>query len=217
MRRRLGITFILTHLNIHSLLAIAGMAGPIVLVVTELVAGLSAPRYDIVYDSISSLALTRLGFLQSIGFLGIGLLVEIYVAGLLYNIHKARGFRFGVGLLVFFGFGLLLVGAFRTDPVGTERTVEGAIHWIAALTVFWSFPLGILLLAPSLRSDHFWKKFYVYTIITGILALILVSVLVAFKDHISWFGLYERILVANMIIWVEVTAIRLLYLSIIRE
>ena len=33
-------------------------------------------------------------------------------------------------------------------------------------------------------------------------------------DHISWFGLLERLLVANMIIWVEVAAINLLALSV---
>jgi hypothetical protein len=35
-------------------------------------------------------------------------------------------------------------------------------------------------------------------------------------DDISWFGLLERILVANMIIWVEVAAIDLLRLSVHR-
>jgi hypothetical protein len=33
-------------------------------------------------------------------------------------------------------------------------------------------------------------------------------------DQLSWFGLHERILVANMVIWVEVMAAWLLRLSL---
>ena len=33
-------------------------------------------------------------------------------------------------------------------------------------------------------------------------------------DQLSWLGLYERVLVANTVIWVEIMAIRLLRLSL---
>jgi len=205
------------RLNIHSVLALAGIAGPIVLGVTDIAASFTNPNYSLARDSISSLALTHIGWLQTIGFLAIGLLVEIFVAGLLFNIKRVRGFHFSISLLVFFGFGLLLIGAFHTDPVGASRTIEGIIHSLAAYTVFWLFPIAVLLIAPSLRNDINWKKLFIYTIVTGALALALVIGLLCLPDQVSWFGLYERVLVANMIVWVEVTAIRLLLLSIRRE
>jgi len=204
------------RLNIHSVLAMAGVAGPLVLVLAEFAAASSSPNHDVVRDSISSLALTPRGWLQTIGFLAIGLLVEIYVAGLLFNIRGVRGFGFGIGLLVFLGFGLLMVGAFRTDPTGVPLTTEGNIHRIMALTVFWLFPMAVLLLAPSLRNDPYWKNIFIYTVVAGILAVVLVTGLLILRDEISWLGLYERILVANVIIWVEVTAIKLLRLSVRR-
>jgi hypothetical protein len=34
------------------------------------------------------------------------------------------------------------------------------------------------------------------------------------QEESSWFGLVERLLVANMIIWVEVSALKLLRLSL---
>lgn len=203
-------------LNIHSALAFAGMAGPIVLAVTDITASFTNPDYSLVRDSISSLALTRLGWLQTIGFLAIGLLVEIFVAGLLFNIKRGRGFHFSIGLLVFFGFGLLLIGAFRTDPVGWPDTIEGTIHGLTASGVFWIFPIAILVIAPSLKNDPKWKGIFVYTIVAGILALVLVIVIGVIRDDISWFGLLERLLVANMIIWVEVAAVKLLCLSVNR-
>jgi hypothetical protein len=204
------------RLNIHSVLALAGMAGPVVLVLAEITAASSSARYDIVRDSISSLALTRLGWLQTIGFLAIGLLVEIFVAGLLYNIRRMMGFHLSIGCLVFFGFGLLLIGAFRTDPAGAESTIEGTIHGFTALAVFWLFPVTVLLIAPSFRNDPDWKSLFVYTVVAGVLALALVIGLLCLRDQMTWFGLYERILVANMIIWVEVTAINLMRLSLKR-
>lgn len=204
------------QLNIHSGLAFAGMAGPLVLIATDLTAAFSNPEYNIVRDSISSLALISMGWLQTIGFLAIGLLVEIFTAGLLFNIRGARGFHLSIGCLVFIGFGMLLIGAFRTDPVGAPDTVEGIIHSIAATIVFWLFPIASLLMAPSLRKDPYWQNIFRYSMVTSILALALVILVGILEDTSSWFGLAERILVVNMIIWVEVTAIKLLRLSIRR-
>lgn len=208
---------LLKFINIHSTLALAGIVGPVVLVIGDLTAGISNPKYNPVTDSISSLALTPLGWMQTIGFLAMGLLVEIFVAGLFFNIKGVRGFRPSIGLLVLFGFGLLLVGAFRTDPVGAADTIEGTIHSVTAGIVFWIFSIAILLLAPSLRNDSNWKNIFIYTVVAGILALALAIGLIFLHEKTSWFGLYERILVANMVIWVEVAAIKLLCLSVGRH
>lgn len=204
------------QMNVHSLLALAGMAGPLVLAATDFSAALTSPAYNLVRDSISSLALTSLGWVQTIGFLAIGLLIEIFTAGLLYNVRRTRGFHMAIALLVFFGFALLLIGAFRTDPLGVDRTIEGTIHGLAATLAFWIFPAAILVIAPSLRNDPNWKSIFRYTIVAAILALALVITLGVLPDETSWFGLLERIVVANMIIWVEVAAIKLLLLSIKR-
>ncbi len=207
---------LLKHTNVHSWLAFAGMAGPLVLIVLDITAGLSNPEYSYLRDSISSLALTRLGPLQSVGFLTIGLLVEIFVVGLLYNVIGSRGFHLSIGLLMLFGFGMLLIGAFRTDPVGAPDTIEGTIQSFSATGAFSLFAVAILIIAPSLKNDRNWNNLYSYTVFTGILAVLFVLVMVIFQDDIGWFGLYERLLVLNMVVWVEVTSIRLLVLSIRR-
>jgi len=88
-------------LNIYSLLAVAGIVGPLVLIITDLTAAFLEPRYNPIRDSISSLALTSMGWVQTIGFLVIGLLVEVFVAGILFGVRGKRGFGPSVGLLVF--------------------------------------------------------------------------------------------------------------------
>ena len=204
------------RLNINGAPALAGIVGPIVLVVGDLVASLSTPNYSIISDSISSLALTPIGWLQSICFLAMGLLEVFFVAGLFFNIRRARGFHPGIGLLAFCGFGLMLIGAFRMDPTGASSTMEGIIHTIASYGLGLLFPIAILLLAPSLKSDPNWKNTFVYTLVAGVLASALIIGLFL-PDQTGWFGLYERIIVANVIIWVEVVAVHLLRLSLRRE
>jgi len=201
-------------LNVYGILALTGIVGPFVLVFANVVASISEPGYDWARDSISSLALTPIGWLQTIGFLVIGLLVEIFVVGLFLSIRRRRGFGLGIGVLVCFGFGLLLIGAFQTDPSGAPHTTEGTIHSIAATIDFSLFPVACLLIAPSLRSDPYWKGLFLYTIVTSVLALVLVIMHIWLPAQLSWFGLYERILVANMVIWVEVMAVQLLRLSL---
>lgn len=217
MRILTNITTTAKNLNVHSALAFAGIIGPVMLIITDIVAASANPGYSAVEHSISSLALGDLGWVQTVGFLAIGLLVEIFTAGLLYNIRASRGFHLSIAGMVIMGFGMLLLGAFRTDPVGVADTTEGVIHNLAAMAVFWLFPIVSLLMAPSLRNDPYWRNVYRYTVIAGILAVILV-VIVAILDETSstWFGLAQRVLVANMIVWVEVMAFKLLYLSVTR-
>jgi hypothetical protein len=205
------------RLTINSAPALAGIAGPLILVVGDLAASLSTPNYSMISDSISSLALTRLGWLQTVGFLMMGLLMEVFVAGLFFNIRRARGFHLGIGLLVCLGFGLLLIGAFRMDPAGLPSTIEGAIHSATAYALSLLFPIAILLLAPSLKSDASWKGTFVYTLVASVLALALTMGLLWLPDRMGWFGLYQRIIVANVIIWVEVIAVHLLRLSLMRQ
>ena len=204
---------IIGSLNVYGIMALSGIVGPLVLGIAGVTAAFSHPGYDPIRESISSLALTPMGWLQSIGFLVFGLLTEVFVVGLFFSIRRGRGFALGIAVLVCAGFGLLLLGAFQTDPVGISHTIEGTIHSVAAAIVFWFFPAACLLIAPSLRHVTYWKDLYLYNIITGAFNFSLLIVLLLLPVHQNWFGLYERIIVASMVIWVEVMAIWLLRLS----
>ena len=201
-------------LNTYSILALAGVVGPLVLIAADLTAAISQPGYSPIRDSISSLAWSPMGWLQTIGFLTVGLLVEVFVGGLFFGIRGGRGFGYGIGLLVCFGFGLLLIGAFRTDPIGGQTSIEGTIHGVTAKAVFFIFPIASLLIALSLRKDPRWRGLFIHTIATSGLALLLVIGRIWLPEEMSWFGLYERILVANTVIWVMIMAVRLLRLSL---
>jgi len=204
------------RLNIHSVPAIVGIVGPIVVIVGDLAASLSIPGYSPIRDSVSSLALTSIGWLQSICFLAMGLLLVIFAAGLFFNIRRARGFHLGIGLLALCGFVLMLIAAFRMDASGTQRTIEGIIHTIASYSLGLLFPIVILSLTPSLKNDPYWKNIFVYTLVAGVLAFGLI-IGAFFTEQTGWFGLYERIIILNALVWVEVVAICFLHLLLRQE
>jgi MFS family permease len=199
------------RLNINSVPAIVGIVGPIVVIVGDLAASLSTPGYSLVRDSVSSLALTSIGWLQSICFLAMGLLLEIFVAGLFFNLRRAWAFYAGIVLLALCGFVLLLIAAFHMDASGASRTIAGIIHTIASYGLGLLFPIAILSLTPSLKSTPNWKNIFVYTLIAGIIAFGLI-IGAFFTEQTGWFGLYERLIILNALVWVEVVAIHFLRL-----
>jgi hypothetical protein len=199
------------RLDVNSVPAIVGIVGPIVVIVGDLAASSSIPGYSPIRDSVSSLALTGIGWLQSICFLAMGLLLEIFAAGLFFNIHRARGFYAGIVLLALCGFVLMLIAAFHMDAPGGSRTTAGIIHTISSYSLGLLFPIAILSLAPSLKSTPNWKNTFVYTVIAGILGFGLILGAV-FGNQAGWFGLYERIIILNALVWVEVVAIHYLRL-----
>jgi hypothetical membrane protein len=205
---------IIGPLNVYSLLSLAGIIGPLVLIICNLTAAFLAPGYSLVRDTVSSLARTNMGWLQTIGFLAVGLLVEVFSAGLFFGIRGARGFRIGIGLLVCFGFGLLLIGAFHEDPAGSQHTIQGMIHVVTADIVFSIFPIASLLIAISVRKDPYWKRLFLHTISSTSLAVIFVIGYLLVLGRVSWLGLYERVLVLNTVIWIEIMSFRLLRLSL---
>ncbi len=197
-------------LNIDNVPAIVGIVGPMVVIVGDLAASLSVPGYSPIRDSVSSFALTSLGWLQTICFLAMGLLWEIFTAGLYFTIRRARGFHVGIVFFALCGFVLLLIAAFHMGHSGAPR-IDGTIHNIASYGLGLLFPIAIFLLAPSLRNTPDWRKVFIYTIIAGVLALALIMGAL-FGEQRGWFGLYERIIILNALVWVEVVAIHFLRL-----
>jgi hypothetical protein len=72
------------------------------------------------------------------------------------------------------------------------------------------------LLAPSLKNTPNWKNIFIYTIIAGILAFALIMGAL-FAEQRGWFGLYERIIILNALVWVEVVAIHFLRMILRQE
>ena len=203
------------RLGVNSVPALVGIVGPIVVIVGDITASLSVPGYSPIRDSVSSFALTSLGWLQSICFLAMGTLLVIFVGGLYFSIRKARGFHAGITLLALCGFVLMLIATFHMDHPGAPP-IDGIIHTIASYGLGLLFPVAILWLAPSFKSTPNWIGIFIYTLIAGVLAFGLIIGAI-FGDQRGWFGLYERIIILNALVWVEVVAIHYLRLLLKQE
>ncbi len=198
-------------------LALCGATGPLILVAMDLVAALTQPQYSLVHDSISALALTSIGWIQTTGFMLIGLLIEAFTAGLFLNIKRRRGFGFGIALLAFFGFGMVVLGVFHINAVGTPATFYSRIHITAAYSVLGLFPVALALMFSSIKNDPRWHALFPYTVGAAVLALTVAVGRLFLPAGFSWFGLYERVMVLNAISWLEVFAIRLLRMSFLQQ
>src|SRR4030042_6663185 len=175
------------RLNVANVPALVGIVGPLVVIVGDLTTSLSVPGYSPIRDSVSSFALTSLGWLQSICFLAMGLLLEIFVAGLFFNIRRARAFQAGIVLLALCGFVLMLIAAFHMDHSGAPP-VDGIVHTIASYGLGLLFPIAILSLAPRFKSTPNWKGIFVYTLIAGVLGFGLIIGALPGEQR-GWFGL----------------------------
>lgn len=197
--------------KLRSLLAMAGVIGPLLLLTAEIMVLPTVHDYSPIRDSISSLAWTALGWVENGSFVTTGLLMEIFAAVLFLGIRGAKAFNLGVVFVACSGFGLILVGGFRTDIPYLPPTIDGLVHGIGANATFTLLPLAILLIAPSLRKDPYWRPLFHFSLATAAFALIWIALYrVVLPDQLSWFGLYERILAGIEIMWVEVMGFWLL-------
>jgi hypothetical protein len=87
------------------------------------------------------------------GFVILGLAFFSIVAGLRGRARATTLYRADLIMLSIAGAGLVIVGAFNTDAMGTPSTLSGLIHGSAANAWSISAIVGILLFAMAFRQD----------------------------------------------------------------
>ncbi len=193
--------------------AFAGMAGPVLFGAILVV--LTVVQYDFMVEIgwqpledpagawPSGLALGPYGWVQVLNFVVSGLLLMLLAVGLHLGVD-GRDSRVGPVLLFVAGAAMALMG-FKTDPILREgpRTLHGWIHDLA-------FALFVLALLPSflflwwrLRKEALWQNHARYTLATGVIAALLISLP----------GVAYYLFIVVVLVWMEVTAIQLWRLS----
>ena len=167
--------------SLTSILLLCGaIAGPFFLFVL-LVQDYTRPGFDPRLDLLSLLSLGDWGWVQTGNFILTGLLNLLYAVGLWRRLHPGRGGTWGPILIGAYGFGLVLVGIFQTDPANgfppgvpaaSHPTFHGAIHAQVALDIF------LLLSAARLvfvRLFFAWKERWwaVYVLASAVLMLLI--------------------------------------------
>src|SRR6266849_7755718 len=97
------------------LLLCGAIAGPFFLF-PVLIEDYTRPGFDPRLYLLSLLSLGNWGWVQIVNFALAGVLNLLYAVGLWRRLHPGRAGTWGPLLIGAYGFGLILVGVFRTDP-----------------------------------------------------------------------------------------------------
>jgi hypothetical protein len=162
------------------LLLCGAIAGPLFIFVL-LVQDYTRPGFDPRLDLLSLLSLGDWGWVQIANFILAGLLNLLYAVGLWRRLHPGPGGTWGPILIGAYGFCLVLVGIFRTDPANgfppgvpaaTHPSWHGAIHALGALFVFLMLAAALLVFVRLFLA---WKerRWAVYCLASAVLFLLI--------------------------------------------
>lgn len=130
--------------------------------------GLLRPGYDLVSDQVSALGLGTTAGAADGAFIGFGVLLCLFSAGLWRSFRCDRAGRRGALLLALAGVSLALLAAFATDTGIRHVTVHGLLHDACVGLLAIGFLGGCLRFRTAFARDPRWRSLVVYTRATAI-------------------------------------------------
>ncbi len=200
--------------SVQRVLAICGVVAPILSGILVVVAGLLRPSYDPVRQLISELGAGSNAVMQNANQVIFGLLVIAFAFGLNRGISDGKILRIGVGFLIIFGAGVFGSGVFSCDsgcPLN-GGSFNNFMHYLVSVIGVTAFVITSLVFWWGLGKDSRWRRYRTYSLITGLVLLVLLFPGVAAFQS-SWAGAFERLFVGIADLWIELMAIKLLRLS----
>jgi hypothetical protein len=190
--------------------ALAGMLGP-VLFLASLIA-LTGLQYDFLLGIgwhpladpagawPSGLALGHYGDLQDATFVVSGLLLALFSVGLRIGTTAGRGSPLGPALLFMAGIAMALM-AFETDPIQRvgPRSLHGLVHDAAFVLFILAVLAALFFLWRGFRKNLRWRDHANYTLVTGMLAMLLLLLP----------GVAYYLFIVTLLTWIFLTAVRL--------
>jgi hypothetical protein len=150
----------------------------------------------------SGLALGPYGWVQVLNFVLSGLLLAVFAVGLHFG--TTGGSWAGPALLLVAGAAMALMG-FETDPIQRTgpRTPHGLVHDLAFVVFVLALLPAFFFLWRRLSKDALWRTYARYTLVTGVLATLLLLLP----------GVAYYLFIIVVLAWFEITAMRLWRLS----
>jgi hypothetical membrane protein len=188
------------------LLALGGVIGPLMFVVTCAIAGLLRPGYSPLHQAISDLGVGSLAWLLNISVVAMGALLIGCCAAFLRTLGPALGdpWRWVCsGLLALPGLGFAWAGIF------TEAPATVTLHWVVGMPLVAIGSIaGFLITGIRLRRLDPWRTIGTYSIAASLASLALIMIMFG-----TWTlgigGLTERLFFAEIMAWYVVVGWRL--------
>ena len=184
----------------------AGIVGPILFVLVFTLDGLLQPGYSSMSQMISWLALRPNGWIQDSNFIIFGLLLVFFAISFFQRMHlimSKKWLSVCSILLLISAAGWTNDGFFVSDAPGASGlTFHGMMHDIGFLIIFSSLVIAFFFVGRQLLKVSAWRAYGQYSLITGIVALVLFFVLIYTGIHAPQLtGLANRLLIIETIAW----------------
>lgn len=199
--------------RVQVVLALCGLAGPLLYASVVIILGFLRPGYDHFTQVISELG--EVGAPNAIvmnifGFVLPSLLIFAFAIGLYRGTRDGRGpivasALLAVGALGFIGAALAPCSPGCDPATSTSHFQAGAIGILLVLAPF-AFWL-------TLRRDSRWEGYGTYSLVTGVLVIVLYIVNFSGLTQ-PWNGLGQRLATGILFLWIVLMAIHLLRLSL---
>ncbi len=201
-----------------ALLAVCGCAGPVLYVVTWILAGLLYPGYNQLTQATSELtsraAPPAAAAVANVGGIVLSLSVIALALGLYLGVRRSPWLLIGSVLLGLFGLVCLGQLLFPRDPGVSPSYWQNVMHGVMFVLSGITLTPGLLVLFLAFTSDPDLRSYRWYTLCTPLLMLLASQ---ATAIGILPAGVPERL--ANLVVltWIEVVSIRLLWLALKHE
>ena len=191
------------------ILAILGMLGPIIYTIMWIIGGFIVPEYNPIHKDVSSLMAVgsyKRRLFQSLMIISSTFLLALY-CGLHWGVNNGEGSLVGPILFIISTFmGLLVACFFPLDEGGEITTWRGKGHLIIVVLMGIIQITAMVFMYVRLRLVEGWQDFAIISLVSAIIALILV-VISGFFAGKDYMGLVERIMVSEYQIYYFVTAL----------
>ena len=182
-------------MNVFQILAICGMLSPIVYTVMWILGGILQPDYSHIRDDISSLfavGAPNKGLMQSFVIVS-SVLLFVFYTGLHQGMSDGGGSIVGpILFLTSSVLGILVALFFPLDAGGEIITLRGKMHLILVIGSGLLTIAGMVALWFRLQLVEGWSVFASYSLISAIVALVLVIISGIFIKS-RYRGLLERL------------------------
>ena len=196
------------------------VAGPIAFTIAWLVGGFAQDEYSGRREDISALAAVdaQNAWIMITGFLLLGAGSCALAIGLIRTM-TGRSATIGSILVLIAGMGIVVAGIARNDCSSeltpcADRVDAGDVSWhhmvhdTVSLVIFLALVAAPLVLARAFQRDERWRDLRSYSIVTGLLGLVLLILFVTDAAG-SWNGLLQRVFVTVPFLWIAVLGFRL--------
>jgi hypothetical membrane protein len=188
----------------------ATVAGPLAFLATTVVLESLQPGYDRVRETISSLVWVQGGWAQAVVFFLFGLTMMAF-SRRLSALASGKASKAGSALVCLVGLGFIVIAVVPTSAPFQAPGVESAIHHLTVRTMSVLFPIACVLVAKGIRGDLRFRGIRTYTQVTAGVGSVLIPLgAVAVFSDVSWLGAFERLMLGNGLLWMEVVGIQLL-------